>query len=96
MTNFKTKLKQFGKLMVSDPNTFAVQEKIVLDYLLCNRCISIEFIKERTRLSEKAILNVFENLEKKELIEYDRYLGCLRICNFKKYKFSMPNEKLVK
>jgi len=96
MTDFKTKLKQFGKLMVSDPNNFAIQEKIVLDYLLCDRCITIKFIKERTRLSEKAILNVFENLEKKELIEYDRYLGCLRICNFKKYQFSMPADKLVK
>jgi len=95
MTNFKTKLKQFGKLMVSDPNHFAIQEKIVLDYLLCNRCISIEFVKEKSRLSEKAILNVFENLEKKELIEYDRQLGCLRICNFKKYKFSMPADELV-
>lgn len=95
MTNFKNKLKLFGKLMVSDPNNFAIQEKIVLDYLLCNRCITIEFIKERTRLSEKAIINVFENLDKKELIEYDRYLRCLRICNFKKYQFVMPVEKLA-
>jgi hypothetical protein len=95
MTDFKTKLKLFGKLMVSDVNHFAEQEKIVLDYLLCKRCITIEFIKERTKLSEKTIINAFENLDKKELIEYDRYLRCLRIINFKKYNYSKPVENLV-
>lgn len=73
----------FGKLMGSDMNQRAADEKIVLNYLLSDRCVTIGYIRERTGLSENAALSAFENLDKKELIEYDRQSMCLRICNFK-------------
>ncbi len=83
MANFRSKLKMFGKLMGSDVNKSAAEEKTVLNFLLSERCITIDDIIERTGLSESAALSAFENLDKKELIEYDRQSRCLRICSFK-------------
>jgi len=90
MLDFKSKLKVFGKLMVSDPNESAIHEKIVLNYLISDRCITIDFMKAKTSLSEDAILSVFENLDQKELFEYDRQLRCLRISKFKIHPCRKP------
>lgn len=95
MTDFKSKFKMFGKLMISDIDKCAVQEKIVLNYVLTNRTITLDFMKENTRLSEGAILNAFENLDNKELIEYDRQQKCLRIRNFKKFHSRKTDETFV-
>ena len=78
--------------MGSDVNKNAAAEKTVLNYLLSDRCVTIGNIKERTGLSESAVLSAFENLDKKELIEYDRQSMCLRICSFKTNHQHQPVE----